>query len=175
MDGILEKYMRDAASTPERPLYDFLDCGTEPYRHNRVTIGEAWRHAMDMAAELRQKGAKPGDRAVILSMQDAGTVYAVWGCMIAGVVFTVIPPPIDEGKLNRFVSVLKSSKPRFLISNAGMEREAETNVTGPLLKKAFLNVVTLKRVYTDQVKPAPTGEVTPHKAEDLLKALEKPR
>ena len=168
MDGILEKYMRDAASTPERPLYDFLDCGTEPYRHNRVTIGEAWRHAMDMAAELRQKGAKPGDRAIILSMQDAGTVYAVWGCMIAGVVFTVIPPPIDEGKLNRFVSVLKSSKPRFLISNAGMEREAETNVTGPLLKKAFLNVVTLKRVYTDQVKPAQTGEVTPHKAEDLL-------
>lgn len=144
MDGILEKFMRDAAQNPERPMYDFMDCESEPYVHHYITIGEAWQHAMDMAAELRQKGARPGDRAIILSLQDAGTVYAIWGCMIAGVIFTVIPPPIDEGKLDRFVSVLKSCKPRFLISNEGMEKEADTNVTGSLLKKAFLNVVTLK-------------------------------
>lgn len=114
------------------------------------------------------KGRRPGDRAIILSMQDAGTVYAIWGCMIAGVIFTVIPPPIDEGKLDRFVSVLKSCKPRFLISNEGMEKEADTNVTGSLLKKAFLNVVTLKRIYSDKVKPAPLGKLTPHEADDLL-------
>ena len=168
MDGILEKFMRDAAQNPERPMYDFMDCGSEPYVHHYITIGEAWQHAMDMAAELRQKGARPGDRAIILSMQDAGTVYAIWGCMIAGVIFTVIPPPIDEGKLDRFVSVLKSCKPRFLISNEGMEKEADTNVTGSLLKKAFLNVVTLKRIYSDKVKPAPLGKLTPHEADDLL-------
>ena len=77
MDGILEKFMRDAAQNPERPMYDFMDCGSEPYVHHYITIGEAWQHAMDMAAELRQKGARPGDRAIILSMQDAGTVYAL--------------------------------------------------------------------------------------------------
>ena len=74
MDGILEKFMRDAAKNPDRPMYDFLDCGKEPFIHNTVTIGEAWQHAMDMAAELQKKGAKRGDRAIILSMQDAGTV-----------------------------------------------------------------------------------------------------
>ena len=168
MDGILEKFMRDAAQDPDRPLYDFLDCSSEPYIHHYVTIGEAWRHAMDMAAELRQKGAKPGDRAIILSMQDAGTVYAIWGCMITGVIFTVIPPPIDEGKLDRFASVLRSCKPRFLISNEGMEKEADTNVTGPLLKKAFLQVVALRRIYTDKVSPAPAGPLCPHQADDLL-------
>lgn len=59
MDGILEKFMRDAAQNPERPMYDFMDCGSEPYVHHYITIGEAWQHAMDMAAELRQKGAVP--------------------------------------------------------------------------------------------------------------------
>lgn len=58
MEGILEKFMRDAARNPDRPMYEFLDCGTDPFIHNTVTIGEAWQHAMDMAAELRQQGAK---------------------------------------------------------------------------------------------------------------------
>lgn len=169
MEGILEKFMRDAARNPDRPMYDFLDCGTDPFIHNTVTIGEAWQHAMDMAAELRQQGAKKGDRAIILSMQDSGTVYAIWGCMIVGVVFTVIPPPIDDGKLDRFISVLKSCKPRFLISNEGLEKQSDTDVTSRLLKKAFLQVVALKRVYTDKVLPAAAPvELYAHSAEDLI-------
>lgn len=169
MDGILEKFQHDAAQNPDRVLYDFLNCEAQPIGQAPVTIGQAWRSAMDMAAALRAKGARKGDRAIILSLQDAGTVYAVWGCMLAGVVFTVIPPPLDEGKLARFVSVLRSCKPKFLISNEGMEKESETNVTGPLLKKAFLQVVALKRVYTDRVQPAAGPDaVCPHDADDLL-------
>ena len=112
MQGILEKLQADAAQMPNRPVYDFLDCAQTPFSHDRVTMGQLYRRAMDLAAELRRRGAKPGDRAIILSLQDAGTVYAVWGCMLAGVVFTVIPPPIDEGKLTRFISVLRSCKPK---------------------------------------------------------------
>mgnify|MGYP000455402732 CR=1 FL=1 len=172
MEGILEKFMRDAARTPDRPMYDFLDCGTDPFIHNTVTIGEAWQHAMDMAAELRQQEAKKGDRAIILSMQDSGTVYAIWGCMIVGVVFTVIPPPIDDGKLDRFISVLKSCKPRFLISNEGLEKQSDTDVTSRLLKKAFLQVVALKRVYTDKVLPAAAPiELYAHSAHVVVPAV----
>ncbi len=168
MESILEKFRRDAARDPGRKLYSFLDCGTEPFGQEVVTTGEAWRRAADLAAELRARGAKKGDRAIILSMQDAGTVYAVWGCMLAGVVFTVIPPPIDEGKLSRFVSVLRSCKPRFLISNEGMEKTSDQNVTGPLLRRAFLNVVSLRRIYTDKI-PAAKGpaKVCPHGPKDL--------
>ena len=169
MQGILEKLQADAAQMPNRPVYDFLDCAQTPFAHDRVTMGQLYRRAMDLAAELRRRGAKPGDRAIILSLQDAGTVYAVWGCMLAGVVFTVIPPPIDEGKLTRFISVLRSCKPKFLISNEGMEKESGTNVTGPLLRRAFRNVVSLKRIYTDKVEPGAGPDViAPHKGEDLL-------
>lgn len=168
MESILHKFQRDAARDPGRKLYDFLDCAAQPFGQDVVTVGTAWRKAADMAAELRAKGAKKGDRAIILSMQDAGTVYAVWGCMIAGVVFTVIPPPIDEGKLSRFISVLRSCKPKFLISNEGLEKESDQNVTGPLLRRAFLNVVSLKRIYTDKIPAArESAELCPHGPKDL--------
>ena len=169
MEGILEKFRREAAENPGRPLYNFLDCQQEPFGQSPFTTAEAWEKAAAMAAELQSKGAQKGDRAIILSLQDAGTVWAVWGCMLAGVVFTVIPPPIDEGKLSRFVSVLRSCKPRFLISNAGMEKESEQNVTGALLRRAFVNVAALRRVYTDRVRADAAGfRSVPREPEDLL-------
>lgn len=169
LDGILEKFRRDAEQKPDEKRYCFLDCEKEPYTENYVTIGEAWRKSMDIASYLRRKGAKRGDRAVILSMQDAGTVYAVLGCMMAGVIFTVIPPPIDQGKLSRFISVLKSCEPKFLISNEGMEKTSETNVKGDLLKGAFKQVLSLKRIYTDRVPTAEEpDELVPHEADDVI-------
>lgn len=35
-----------------------------------------------------------------------------------------------------------------------MEKESDTNVTGPLLKRAFMNVISLKRIYTDKIPAA---------------------
>ncbi|MDO5425273.1 MAG: thioester reductase domain-containing protein [Eubacteriales bacterium] len=169
MDGILELFHRRASETPKRVLYNFLDCETAPFGENRVTVREAWKRSEAIAAELKAKGAKKGDRAIILSMQDAGTVYAVWGCMMIGVVFTLIPPPLDEGKLNRFASVLKSCGPKFLISNEGLEKTSETNASGALMRQAFFQVVALKRIYTDKVKPYHGPELLcTHEGDDLL-------
>ncbi len=151
MIGCLEKFAQDAFADPDRKLYDFLDCETEPYKHYVITNMEAWKSAMAIASELKEKGARKGDRAIILCMQDAGTVFAVWGCMIAGVVFTVLPPPIDQSKTDRFISVIKSCKPKYLISNEGLEKTSDNSVTGQLLRKAFLDVISLKRIYTDKV------------------------
>lgn len=90
---ILTKFYSDATSNPDRPLYNFLNCETVPFQEAPVTIGQAWQRVCNTAAFLQAQGARRGDRAIILSMQDAGTVYAVWGSMLTGVVFTVIPPP----------------------------------------------------------------------------------
>lgn len=169
MYGILEKFQEEALLKPDRELYNFLDCESKPFSENIATIGQAWKKSMEIAAELKAKGAKKGDRAIILSMQDCGTVYAVWGCMIAGVVFTLIPPPIDEGKLNRFVSVLKSCKPKYLISNEGLEKKSGNQVAGSLLRQAFLEVVSLKKIYTDKIKKY-EGEsiLCSHEKDDLI-------
>ena len=169
MDGILEKMAREAADFPQRKLYNFLDCSQEPFGEHMVTTGQVWQRAGEIAAKLLAKGAQKGDRAVILSLQDEGTVYAIWACMRVGVVFTLIPPPLDKGKLNRFVAVLKSCSPKFLISNKALEQTSEHNPSGALLRRAFFQVVALKRIYTDQVKPCDVSvPLCTHEADDLL-------
>lgn len=42
MNGILEKFCAEAERLPERKLYNFLDCSTEPFGEHIVTSGEAW-------------------------------------------------------------------------------------------------------------------------------------
>lgn len=158
---LLEKLRHDAHNIPERVIYDFLDCESEPFLHDPITVKELYQKAGDIAAELVRRGAKRGDRAVIFSMQDKGTVFAIFGCMLAGVIFTVLPPPIDDGKIARFISVLKSCRAKFLISNAALEKGSDGKAAGELVKKAFLQTVTLRRVYTDRI-PESKGEFPVH-------------
>ena len=136
-------------------LYRFVDFDdeTEKWILEDHTIGELYQKALEIAYMLRKKGLRPGDRAVIFSMQDFGTVYAVYGCMMAGVVFTNIPPPLDEDKIERFISVLKSCRPRALISNYALEQGSGVSITGRLLKEAFRDTIRLKRIYTDKLLP----------------------
>ncbi len=168
MISCLDKFAEDARRDPDRQLYDFLDCEKEPYGHQILTNMDTWKWANAVASELKEKGAKHGDRAIIICMQDAGTVCAVWGCMIAGVVFTVLPPPIDQSKIDRFISVIKSCKPRFLISNEALEKTSENDVSGQLLRKAFLDVVSLKRIYTDKVQFKRFEEVYPWQEDETV-------
>jgi thioester reductase-like protein len=151
MESVLEYLYQEVKNNPERCVFNFLDCSKEPFGMHPISVRQLYDKSQAIAATLKKKGAKKGDRAIIFSMQDAGTIYAIFGCMMEGVVFTIIPPPIDEAKLSRFISTLKSCKPIFLISNYALEQESKKNVTKVLLKKAFFNVITLKRIYTDQI------------------------
>ncbi|MCD7922400.1 MAG: thioester reductase domain-containing protein [Clostridiales bacterium] len=149
-------YLKDkAAVAPDHRVFHFVDYDDEAqaWIQERHTFQEAWNKALEIAYMLRKKGLRPGDRAVIFSMQDFGTMYAVYGCMMAGVVFTIIPPPLDEDKTERLISVLKSCHPKALISNYELERGSEVNIVGRLLKEAFRDTTRLKRIYTDRLDP----------------------
>ncbi|MCL2134331.1 MAG: thioester reductase domain-containing protein [Candidatus Bathyarchaeota archaeon] len=151
MESILDYLYMGIKSNPERCVYNFLDCSKDPLGTQQISVKQLYQKSRDIALTLRNKGAKNGDRAIIFSMQDAGTIYAIFGCMMEGIVFTVIPPPIDDSKLSRFISVLKSCKPKFLVSNYALEQESKNDITKVLLRKAFLQVIFLKRIYTDRV------------------------
>jgi acyl-CoA synthetase (AMP-forming)/AMP-acid ligase II len=151
MESVLEYLYMGVKRNPDRCVFNFLDCSREPFGVQQISVKQLYDKSRDMAATLKKKGAKKDDRAIIFSMQDAGTVYAILGCMMEGVIFTVIPPPIDEAKLARFISALKSCKPKFLISNYALEHESKRGIIKSLLKKAFIRVISLKRIYTDQI------------------------
>ncbi|MCD8299971.1 MAG: thioester reductase domain-containing protein [Clostridiales bacterium] len=165
-------YLRDQAlAVPDHILYRFVDYNDEAQKWvlENHTVSETYYKSLEVAYMLRKKGVRPGERAVILSMQDHGTVCAVYGCMMAGVVFTVIPPPIDEDKTQRFISVIKSCKPKALISNYALEQGSDVNLTGRLLKEAFSDAVRLKRIYTDRLVPYRRDDVMlPADSESLV-------
>ncbi|MDR2708189.1 MAG: AMP-binding protein, partial [Nitrososphaerota archaeon] len=151
MESILDYLYSGAKRNPERCIFNFLDCNKEPFDMQPISARQLYDKSRDIAATLKRKGAKKGDRAIIFSMQDAGTIYAIFGCMMEGGVFTVIPPPIDNAKLSRFISALNSCKPKFLISNYALEQESKKDIIKSLIKKALLRVITLKRIYTDKI------------------------
>ncbi len=165
MKGIIDILKERVTESPDRVIYNFLDYSTEQPTGHEITTKMLFDNAKALAGELLAKGAKKGDRVVILSLQDPGTLYAVYGAMMAGTLFTIIPPPIDEGKVQRFISVVKSCKPKFLISNFALEhaQHAKIDVKKRLAREALLPALGLKRIYTDRL-PNRTDPFSIHSA-----------
>ena len=165
MKSIVDILLERVKENPHGKILNFLDYSTDKAAVTEVTLQTVLKNALAITRALQEKGARKGDRVVIFSLQDPGTIYAVYGAIMAGTIFTIIPPPIDEGKTERFVSVVKSCKPRFIISNYALEQEAarEEKATGgkkngasaqparQLLKKAPLQALRLQRLYTDLI------------------------
>ncbi len=168
---VVDELKRYAREDPDHVLYTFIDFDESAGRWVREdhTAGETYDQALAMAYMLRRRRVRPGERAVIFSMQDYGTICAVYGCMMAGVVFTLIPPPIDEEKADRFLSVLTSCHPRALISNAALEKDSDVHLTGRLLREAPRDTLRLARLYTDRLIPYRRADVIrPARPEDLV-------
>jgi thioester reductase-like protein len=153
MKGIIDILKDRVKESPDRTIYNFLDYAADQPTGHEISLKMLFDNAKALAAELLDKGAKKGDRVVIFSLQDPGTLYAVFGAMMAGTVFTVIPPPIDEGKVQRFIAVVKSCKPRFIVSNYALEQaqQPEIDVKKRLVRDALLPALGLKRIYTDRL------------------------
>ena len=167
--NLIDILQERAKTQPDRKIYRFLTYQGEDCQIEEHTIREVYEKALAMAHALQNKGLRKGDRAVIFSMQDFGTICAIYGCMMVGVTFTLLPPPLDENKIERFIAVLKSCKPKALISNYGLEKESGVSLTSRLLKEAFLQVIILKRLYTDRLTPWKNPNIiTPVYDDDLV-------
>lgn len=167
---IIKAFQEQIRVNPDYDPFRFVDYDDDAQRWivESHTYREAYNRSLEIAYMLRKKGIRPGDRAIIFSMQDFGTMCAVYGCMMAGVVFVIIPPPLDEDKTARFISVLKSCQPKALISNYALEQGSDVNLTGRLLKEAFRDTIRLKRIYTDKLVPYRREDViVPVDMEDL--------
>ncbi len=158
---IVDYLAEQARSEPDNALLDFIDYDDKAHKwvHERHTSLETYRKSLALACTLQKKGLGPGDCVIIFSMQDYGTFFSVYGCMMAGVVFTLIPPPLDEDKTERFISVLKSCHPKALISNYALEKGSGVNLTGRLLREAPADTLRLKRIYTDRLYPCSRSDV----------------
>lgn len=171
-NSIIDVLEERAAENPEHVLYRFLNYQNNSWSMQSITLQALYGKSLETAYMLRKKGLRPGDRAVIFSMQDYGTIYSILGCMMAGVTFTVIPPPLDEGKIERFIAVLKSCQPKALISNYALEQESGVSLTGRLIREAFASVIRLRRIYSDKLIPYKRKDVIVPTGDDHLVYLQ---
>ncbi len=156
---------------PEHVVFRFLNYReeTDDWEFQDITFRMLGRKALEMAYALKKQGVGRGDRVIIFSMQDFNTIFSVYGCILAGAVFTILPPPLDEGKIQRFISVLKSCKPKALISNYAMEQEAGVKLTGRVAREALSSALRMRRIYSDRLTPySGTDVITPAGPEDLV-------
>ena len=150
-------------------LYRFVDYKNDSFFYEDCTVKAVCKKSLELAHALKNKGLQKGDVAVIFSMQDFGTIYAILGCIMVGVTFTVIPPPIDESKIDRFVSVVKSCHPNALISNCELEKGSNSSAGKKLLSGALFDAIKMKRIYTDKLVPnADESIIIDHSPDDLV-------
>ena len=98
-----------AAHQPGRLAYRFLPSGEPP--EAILTYGELDRRARVLAARLQSRQRR-GDRVLVVCPPGLEFVVAYFGCLYAGAVAVVLPPPVP------------SRLPQFLARLAGICRDA---------------------------------------------------
>ena len=108
-----------AHDQPDRLAYAFLADGeTEELR---LTYAETDRRARAVAACLREAGARPGARAMIVLPPGLDYVTAIFGCLYAGVVAVPVYPPDPfqlERSLPRLRAVARDAAPEYGLTSA---------------------------------------------------------
>ncbi|NLV16115.1 MAG: AMP-binding protein [Syntrophomonadaceae bacterium] len=150
MTNVVEILAAKALDEPEGIPYTFLNYKDGTRCDINISYREAYDNARRIAADLQEKGIKKGDRVIVFATQTSDNVYSLYGALMAGAVFVLVPPPIDEPKVQRFSNILASSGAKFILCNTPLFRAAKTN---PVLR--FIHdAVTVINVEEIDTEPA---------------------
>lgn len=100
---------------PEEVVYTFLEYKDSNRYDINLNYKDVYDNARKIAVKLFKSGLRKGDRVIIFSTQKYDNIYSIYGTLFAGAIFTLVPPPIDEGKMQRFVKILNSSDAKFIL------------------------------------------------------------
>lgn len=95
--------------------YNFYQYKGDDKNIIKLSRKDVLERSMEVAKELKAKGAKKGDRVIVFSTQTPDNIFSVVGSMLAGTIFTIIPPPIDANKIDRLKSVVNSCNPKYVL------------------------------------------------------------
>ena len=116
-----------ALCQPDRPFLTFLADGDRP--EETITFGALETRVRLVAAALRDGGAAPGDRALLLYPQGPDFVVAFLACLAAGVIAVPAYPPRNARHMPRIETILADAGARLILSVA--TRATASNRGGP--------------------------------------------
>lgn len=105
---------------PGKIVFTFLSYENEVEKETNITYSELFKKSKEVAVNLAKRGAKKGDRILILSTQTKEDLYSLFGTLFIGGIFILIPPPVDKQKSERFKSVLASSEAKLVLCVNGL-------------------------------------------------------
>ncbi|MCM1399345.1 MAG: thioester reductase domain-containing protein [Clostridium sp.] len=160
MNDLIQKIQKGAKEHGDKMIFMALDYERG---HQEVNYGKLWECVRAYAATMKEHGICHGKRAVILCDNSLDNIYMVYACVLLGVTFTILPVPIDEGKINRYYSVVQSCSPDAVL--------VPKHIYGMLGEQAKgLMVPDMKCIY-DWVEHAPTEsepEIYDTKSDDII-------
>lgn len=133
---LIDMLEQHALKSSAEVAFTFLQFNNDGKEEINITYKDVYDHARSIAVSLTEQGLEKGDRVVILSNQTYENIYAIYGAMFAGAIFTVIPSPENESKKQRFKSVLESSGAKFILCDYLETNRFEGNLCTELISGA---------------------------------------
>ena len=125
MKNIIELLEHKALTAQNDIIFTFLEYDNDQETDINITYQDIWHNALSLSAALQHAGLRKGDRVLILSNQSCYDVYSLFGVMMAGGAFILSLPPVNAARKNRFLSIVSSACPAFLIVNNKTEPSIE--------------------------------------------------
>src|SRR5690348_5720679 len=117
--SISELLRTRAGQQPQRLGYTFLADGETDERP--LTYAEVHRRALAVAAGLRDAGAGPDARAILVLPPGLEYLTALFGCVYAGVIAVPVYPPDPfqlERSLPRLLAIVRDARPVVALTTA---------------------------------------------------------
>ncbi len=128
LSTLVEMVEARAREQPDQVAYTYVDFAGDEVVERTLTFKEVCNESKRLAAHLQQTGLRPGERVLILSTQTPDNTLSLFGALFAGLVFTIIPPPIDDESRFRFRAFLEHFRPKRILTNALIEDRLKRNV-----------------------------------------------
>lgn len=125
--GTLVELLHLRADCPHKLIY--LD---EQGKPSIMTWGEVCRSAFAFAAQLEQRGVKPGDRVVLMLPTCPGYLYTFFGVVALGAIPVPVYPPFNPKQLTAFFDTLVG-----ILDNCGATTLVYWSAVKPVLGQAL--------------------------------------
>lgn len=116
-DNIISYIKYWSEETPDKNNYTFWSYVDGKKDEKHITCKETYDEACIYASYLKKVGVQKGDRIIILAEQRAETIYAIFGSLMLGAIFILVPMAKDTNKQQRLLSTIDSSGAKYIIYN----------------------------------------------------------
>ena len=116
MNELLNKLYKKVQETPDEVIFTFLDF-KDDWIKDEITYKELFEHSAAVANGLKESGISQNDKILLFSDNSKESLYAIYGAMMANIVFTILPPPVDNKQKMRFESVMHTLRFKAVLTS----------------------------------------------------------